>query len=202
MTEELKMTEKLKKMHIAKYTKDLGSDVIQILNTYFMYISPNLLMFDGHKIAVNVERNDMAKVECVEFLDALSLRKAIGPVHFISLNRIYNFDISLYVSSENFIFTKDYNISDKLPKFIQREQGTIIDINNEYILCTIQGEEDIPNQIVINIMYLTVEDGFIVEISKILQHFKYGKKYDEFVSNFIKEFKPKNQSISIDLASF
>jgi hypothetical protein len=158
-------------------------------------------MFDGHKIVVNVQRNDMAKVECIEFLDVLTLRKAIGPVHFISLNRIYNFDILLCVSSETFIFTKDYDIFDKLLKFIQREQGTIFDIDEDkdYILFTIKGED---YQISIDIMYLTVEDGFIIEISKILPHFKYGKIYDQFVSNFFREFKPKNQSISIDLASF
>jgi len=192
------------KRHVAKYTREHAYDNIQIMNTYFMYISPTIVMYDGHKLAVNVYRNDMAKVECVEFLDVTALRKAIGPVHFISLNRIYNFDDSLYVSSENYIFTKDYDIVDKVIKFIERQQGKIfeIDEDREYILFSIKGQDEITYQVSIEIMYLNLEDGFIVEISKILKYTTYGKIHDEFVSNFMMEFKPQNQSKSIDLASF
>ena len=183
------------KNHVAKYTKDHGS--IQILNTYFMYMSPSSVMFDGHTIPVIVYRNDMAKVECIEFLDIPILRASVGPIHFISLNRIYNFDDSLNVSSENFIFTKDYNVFEKIIRFIERYGGNIIDINKEYILFTIdQDNESIKNHICINIMYLKYEDGFILEVSKMLQ---YCPEYDKFASNFIKEFKPMHQTIAIAL---
>ena len=189
------------KKHVAKFTKDIGS--IQILNTYFIYINASIIMFNGHEIPVIVYRNDMAKVECVEFLDIPILRAAVGPIHFISLNRIYNFDDSLYVSSENFIFTPDYDIFEKVIKFIERYGGHIyeIDEDKEYILFSIDGI-DTKNHICIDIMYLKEEDGFIYEVSKILKHTPYSTEYDKFASNFITEFKPKNQSISIDLATF
>ncbi len=158
-------------------------------------------MFDGHKIPVNVIRNDMAKVEYVEFLDISILRKAVGPIHFITLNRIYNFNDSLYVSSENFIFTNDYDIFNKVIKYIQREQGEIFDIDEdrEYILFKIRDVNGVYNSISIDFMYLKEEDGFIIEVSKVL---KYTEEYDKFAKKFIIHFKPKNQSIAIDLATF
>ena len=183
------------KTHVAKYTRDLGSNQIQILNTYFIFISSAVVMFDGHIIHVNVIRNEMAKVECIEFLDIPILRASVGPIHFISLNRIYNFDESLHVSSENFIFTKDYFIFEKIIRFIERYGGNIIDSTKECILFTI----DQTNEICINIMYLSFEDGFIVEVSKTQE---YIPEYDTFASNFIKEFKPMHQTIAIGLASF
>jgi len=194
------MNDQIKK-HVATFTKDLGSDIIQIANTYFMYIAQNLIMYDGHKIPVNVIRNDMAKVEYVEFLDISILRKAVGPIHFITLNRFYNFDNMLLVSSENFIFTNEYDIFNKVIKYIQREQGEIfkIDKDREYILFEIKDKNDI---ISIDFMYLKEEDGFIIEVSKPLKYTEYTSEYDKFAKKFIIHFKPKNQSIAIDLATF
>ena len=196
---------------VCRNTWDLGPNVIQILNTYFIYMSETTLMFNGQSIPVSIKRNDMAKVEQVNFLNVPLLRKAIGPVHFISLNRIYNFDINLYVSSENFTFTKDYNIKEKITSFIERHVGTDNEVNNEFILFTIRGPDGTEHIFSIDILYLDIEDGFIIEVSKIqvsmaqisnVEQNQYEQIYDEFVSNFMKEFKPKNQPIAIGLESF
>jgi len=196
---------------VCRNTWDLGPNVIQILNTYFIYMSETILMFNGQSIPVSIKRNDMAKVEQVDFLNVPLLRKAIVPVHFISLNRIYNFDINLYVSSENFTFTKDYNIKEKITSFIERHVGTVEELDNTFILFTIRGPDGTEHIFSIDILYLDIEDGFIIEVSKIqvsmaqmsnVEQNQYEQIYDEFVSNFMKEFKPKNQPIAIGLESF
>jgi hypothetical protein len=163
----------------------------------------------------------MAKVEEVEFLNIPILRKAVGPVHFISLNRIYNFDINLYVSSENFTFTKDYNIKEKIKPFIESNVGTVNEVDNEFILFTIRGPDGTEHIFSIDILYLDIEDGFIIEVSKVqdsmaqdsmaqdsmaqdsmAQGQQYEQIYNEFVSNFMKEFKPSNQPLAIGLETF
>ena len=190
---------------VSRNTRDLDN-VIQILNTYFIYMSETILMFNGQSIPVLIKRNDMAKVEQVEFLNIPLLRKAIGPVHFISLNRIYNFDINLYVSSEHFTFTKDYDIKEKIKSFIERHVGTVDEVDNEFILFTIRGPDGTEYIFSIDILYLDIEDGFIIEVSKVqmlnVQQQQYGTIYDEFVTNFMREFKPINQPIAIGLETF
>jgi hypothetical protein len=221
-------------------------------------MSETTLMFNGQSIPVSIKRNDMAKVEQVNFLNVPLLRKAIGPIHFISLNRIYNFDINLYVSSENFTFTKDYNIKEKIKIFIERHVGTVHEVDkedkvdNKFILFTIRGPDGTEHIFSIDILYLDIEDGFIIEVSKIQMSMaqglttqvstrqettaqgltrqettaqgltrqetttqvstrqetttqeqnQYEQIYDEFVSNFMKEFKPKNQPLAIGLETF
>jgi hypothetical protein len=201
---------------VLRNTRDLGPNVIQILNTYFIYMSETILMFNGQSIPVLIKRNDMAKVEEVEFLNIPILRKAVGPVHFISLNRIYNFDINLYVSSENFTFTKDYNIKEKIKPFIESNVGTVNEVDNEFILFTIRGPDGTEHIFSIDILYLDIEDGFIIEVSKVqdsmaqdsmaqdsmAQGQQYEQIYNEFVSNFMKEFKPSNQPLAIGLETF
>ena len=195
---------------VCRNTKDLGPNIIQILNTYFIYISESILMFNGQSIPVLIKRNDMAKVEEVKFLNIPILRKAVGPVHFISLNRIYNFDINLYVSSENFTFTKDYDIKEKIKPFIESNVGTVNEVDNEFILFTIRGPDGTEHIFSIDILYLDLEDGFIIEVSKVQQPkvqgqpkvLQYGTIYDEFVSKFMREFKPINQPIAIGLETF
>jgi len=188
---------------VSRNTRDLGPNVIQILNTYFIYMSETILMFNGQSIPVLIKRNDMAKVEEVEFLNIPILRKAVGPVHFISLNRIYNFDINLYVSSENFTFTKDYNIKEKIKPFIESNVGTVNEVDNEFILFTIRGPDGTEHIFSIDILYLDIEDGFIIEVSKVQDSMaQYEQIYNEFVSNFMKEFKPSNQPLAIGLETF
>lgn len=203
---------------VLRNTRDLGPNVIQILNTYFIYMSETILMFNGQSIPVLIKRNDMAKVEEVEFLNIPILRKAVGPVHFISLNRIYNFDINLYVSSENFTFTKDYNIKEKIKPFIESNVGTVNEVDNEFILFTIRGPDGTEHIFSIDILYLDIEDGFIIEVSKVQDSMaqdlmaqdlttqdsmaQYEQIYNEFVSNFMKEFKPSNQPLAIGLETF
>jgi hypothetical protein len=162
---------------------------IKIQNTRFIIITNTTLLYNGKSIEVVIHYFSDYSL-CVEFIDVFVLRKIIGPIHFIQLNKIYVFDINLNVDDLDHLYFSTKSIKEiihELEEFIETTNGKIVkrDEHNEWLMVKCENK----TLVTFNILTMDVENGFIVELSSTLKY-PYQKEYTQYAKIFDIYFIP------------
>ena len=155
---------------------------IRILRTVFDIVDESTLSFNGQLIPVL-----QCDTHIVEFLNVPEMRKIVGPIHFIQLNKIYGFDIDLDIDELDHLYFTTETIEQiiyNLFQFIELYNGKIVEHDDEFITVKF-------GTLIIHFIIHKMEDenGYIVEMASTVKYNPYNKEFTYYAKLFDCAFK-------------
>ena len=163
---------------------------VRIQGIVFVIIDDTALLYNGQSIPVHIRYFTPTSL-AVEFTDVPAMRRIVGPIHFIQLNKIYVFDIELDVDDINHLYfttDSDTKIMENLKCFIDLYNGKIVEEDEDWIMVRC-----LNNALVtFTLHHMDLENGYVVELAKTLSKYNiYQKEYDYYANLFDIAFNPK-----------
>jgi hypothetical protein len=162
---------------------------VRIQRTVFVIVDDTTLSYNGESIPVHIRYFTPTSL-VVEFTDVPAIRRIVGPVHFIQLNKIYVFDIELDIDDlDHLYFTTESNkqIVENLICFIKLYNGTIVEHFEDWIVVRCHNKA----LITFTLHRMEMENGYVVELSSTLKHNLYSNEYNYYATLFDVTFNPK-----------
>ena len=155
---------------------------IRILRTVFAIVDDSTVSFNGHMIPVL-----QCDTHIVKFLNVPEMRKIVGPIYFIQLNKIYRFDIDLDIDELDHLYFTTNSIEQiiyTLFQFIDLYNGKIVEHDDDFIM--VKFGKSLIN---FTLHKMNVENGYVVEMADTVKYNPYHNEYFYYANLFDCSFK-------------